>query len=257
MNKIALITGATSGIGEAFARKLAREHYDLIITGRRVEKINALAQELTTKHDIKVEVIIAELADPKDLSLLEEKVKNLKNLDLLINNAGFNIQNYFAKEAIKTAENMLNAHVLTTIKLTQAALINMLTKDNGNIINVSSIVAFYPFVTGAMYAGTKACINLFTESVYQELKKMGSKIHIQVLCPGIVVSDFHPRMNLDLDAKKVAASRNFLWHTMPADEVVTTSLKYLTKGKVICVPGFLNRVIVLIKTLKRLGQVFF
>lgn len=252
VNKIALITGATSGIGEAYAKKLASQNYDLIITGRREEKIKQLAAKLMAQYKINVEVMLIELAKKDELEMLLQKVASIKNLDILINNAGFTVPTYFAKESLLISESILNVHVLATIKLTHTALSNMIANNSGTIINVSSIGAFYAFVTGAMYVGTKSCVNLFTESLYLELKEMRTNVRVQVLCPGMTISDFHPKIKPGLDAKKIAASRGFLWKAMTADEVVKISLRYLEKDKVICVPGFRNKVLVWIATLKRL-----
>lgn len=167
MSNIALITGATSGIGAAFARKLANQNYDLILTGRREEKINSLAEELRNQYKVKVEVIIAELSDDATVNALVTKIKNLDNLEILINNAGFGVGGKFFQEDITPYEKMISVHVTATMKLTHAALPKMLAQKKGVIINVSSIVGFFPWMRSIVYAATKAFINLFTEALYR------------------------------------------------------------------------------------------
>ncbi|UCE34237.1 MAG: SDR family NAD(P)-dependent oxidoreductase, partial [Deltaproteobacteria bacterium] len=176
----ALITGATSGIGEAFARRLAPQGYDLIITGRRKEKINRLAHDLTQTCAVDVEAIISELSNPGDVDALAQKVRDTENLDILINNAGFTTKSYFLHEDLEGQLNMVQVHVLTPMKLTYAALPNMIARGKGAIINVSSLGAFTPFPTTATYSGTKAFLALFTESLHMELA--GTNVKVQALC---------------------------------------------------------------------------
>ncbi|MGD9153745.1 MAG: SDR family NAD(P)-dependent oxidoreductase [Gammaproteobacteria bacterium] len=246
---IALITGATSGIGAAFARALAKQNYNLIITGRREDKIKVLAQELMRENSINVEVIIAELANDKDLAELIKTIKKLDNLAILINNAGFTKGNKFYEEDIITYENMMKVHALATMKLTYAALPSMIANKMGTIINVSSIMSFFPYFRQSIYTATKAFVSLFTESISLDLKNTG--VQVQVLCPGLTLSDLHERIGLDV--RKLAKKRAWLWKPpMKAEEVVEKSLKYLQKNKVICIPGFFNKLIVFMRTLRRL-----
>ncbi len=249
-NKIAFITGATSGIGATFAKVLASQKYDLVITGRREEKIQAFAAELRSKNNIKVEVIIAELANVKDIDMLVEKITNIKNLEILINNAGFAKKgSRFYEENITVYEDMLKVHALATIKLTQAALPTMVTNNIGSIINVSSIMSFFPCARQSIYVATKAFISLFTESIALELK--GTGVRVQALCPGLTFSDLHERIGVDVE--KLAKKRVWLWQSpMHSKVVVDKSFKYLAKGKIICVPGFFNKVIITLHYLRRL-----
>ncbi|MEI8054815.1 MAG: SDR family NAD(P)-dependent oxidoreductase [bacterium] len=237
--QIALITGATSGIGAAFARNFASKNYDLIITGRRVNKIKALAQELQAKYNINVEVIIIELTNACDLALLIQKVKEQKNLSVLVNNAGFGSRNNFNASDITVWGNMLKVHAEAVMQLTHAALPNMLAKNSGTIINVSSILAFFPYRKHAMYTATKAFINLFTKTIAKELKNTG--IRVQALCPGLTATDFHMQMGV---------SHGFIKPMQP-DVVVAKSLKHLKKNKTVCIPGFLNKLIVMLAVLIR------
>ncbi len=238
--KVTFITGATSGIGAAFARRFAREGYDLIITGRREKIIRNLAGEISKKYGVKVDVIISELSNDEDVNLLVEKIKQEENIEVLINNAGFGIGKPFYEDAIENQENMAKVHILSTLKLTYAAIPNMIKKKRGIIINVSSISSFFPLPDAAIYSGTKAFLNNFSESIYLELKNKG--IYVQSLCPGFTRTDFHNRMGLN---KGELRNRGIIrW--MSADRVVEYSIECLKKGKIICIPGFWNKVLVLI-----------
>lgn len=246
-NKIAVITGATSGIGAEFAKRFASQNYDLIITGRREAKIKALAEELKKQYKINVEVIIAELANENDLKLLEQKIQNSNNLEILVNNAGFGDRKPFAEGNIDLYQSMVTAHITATMKLTKAALNNMLTNKAGTIINVASIGAFIRFPGSNIYCATKAFITLFSETLSLELNNSGIKI--QSLCPGLTITDFFTPLNEDV--KELEKSRSWLYKTMTAKEVVDISFNYLAKNKSLCIPGFRNRLLVYYRTLQR------
>jgi hypothetical protein len=248
-NKIALITGATSGIGAAFARKFASQKYDLILVGRREEKINALANELTAKNNIHIDIIIAEFAHDKSIDSLVEKIKALKHLEVLANCAGFALKGKkFYEEDIVNYEAMLKVHNLAVVKLTHAVLPSMVTNKKGFIINVSSIMAYFPYARQSIYTASKAFVSLFTESISDELK--GTGVYMQALCPGLTQSDLHERIGIDV--KQLAKKRVWLWQApMSPDVVVENSIRCLAKHKVICVPGFANKLIVILGSLKR------
>jgi uncharacterized protein len=235
----ALITGATSGIGKAFAQRLAKHGYDLIITGRRRELLNSLSDELARDCGAKVEMVISELGNDQDVDVLVQKIKNLENLSLLINNAGFGTKEYFHQEDIDGQANMIKVHVMAPVKLMHAVIPNMVKRGKGTIINVSSLRAFAPARSSATYSGTKAFLNIFSESVAAELA--GTEVIIQVLCPGFTRTDFHQRIGIQPPEKSTIFTR---W--MSAEEVVDYSLKNLGKNDVVCIPGFLNKIMAFI-----------
>lgn len=234
--KTACITGATSGIGAAFAKRLAERGYDLIITGRRKEKIESLSNTLSKENNINVEVIIAELSDGKDLDSLAEKIKKIENLEILVNNAGFAKENFFHEEDFSTHEAMLQVHDLALIKLCHAVLPAMVSQGHGRIINVSSLLAFTPSPTNAIYSASKSFVKLFTESLYLELQ--GTGVQVQALCPGFTRTDFHEKMGFD---KNTFYKDKGMMKAMTPEEVVDISLQYLEKDKVLCVPGGNNK----------------
>ena len=236
--KTACVTGATSGIGAAFAKKFAEQGYNLIITGRRKEKIELLANRLSNNHNVNVDVVIAELSDDGDLEKLSNVIEEQKDLEVLVNNAGFNSESVFHKEDITTYTGMIKVHNLAIVKLCHSALPNMLAKRSGVIINVSSMGALLPLPINAVYSASKSFIKLFSESIYLELK--GSGVKIQSLCPGMTVSDFHERLGYD---KKTYYKEKGLSKAMSTEMVVDASLKCLAQDKAVCIPGRYRRIL--------------
>ena len=240
--KTALITGATSGIGAEYARRLAADGYNLIITGRREAKIKAFADELSQSYSSNVEVIIIELSDSLQVDEFIEKIKN-RDIRLLINNAGFGTTKFFSYEPFELYEKMIRAHILAHMKIVYAILPEMISKRAGTIINVSSAGAFLPSPKTAVYSGTKAFLVAFTESLHMELE--GTGIHVQVVCPGLTKTDMHVRLGIPED--RVIDGGPFQW--MLPQEVVECSLRCLKKKRVLCLPGRLNKVQVFLRRL--------
>ena len=250
-NKTALITGATSGIGAVFAKRFAARGYDLIITGRRNNLIAKTADDLKTNYNTRVNVIIAELSDDKDIESLVSTIKNTGNLEVLINNAGFGKKNNFLEEDIITYEKMVKVHCLTTMKLTYSALPVMIKNKKGTIINVSSMAAFFPLPKSSVYSATKSFINIFSESIHLELK--GTGVRIQALCPGMTRTDFHTRIGMD--PSEVYKDRGMA-KAMTPEEVVDISLKCLEKNRVICIPGSNNKFISILPRILSKSQIY-
>lgn len=224
----ALITGASSGIGAAFARRLAREGYDLVLHGRRAELLQRLRDELVRDHGIRAEVVCAELSRSEDLHILEAKVRDTPDLSLLVNNAGYSTLKFFHEEDVEGQDALIRVHVIAPVRLTHAAIPIMRAHNDGAIINVSSIAGFLIGSGSATYCATKAYLINFTETLNLELK--GTGIRVQVLCPGFTVSDFHRRLGYDTKSE-------FFRSFMRAEDVVDVSLRDLRRGKVVSVPG--------------------
>jgi short-subunit dehydrogenase len=235
----AAITGATSGIGAAFARRLAAQGHHLLVTGRRRGQIEALADTLVAQYGVGVHVIIAELADDEDLSQLTARVAGLSHVQVLVNNAGFGLggQEFYAQDFSGHVA-MLKVHALATLQLTYAALPAMLAHRRGSIINIASVAAFVPLPRHAMYSATKDFILTFSEALAIELR--GKGVRVQALCPGFTRTDFHARQGIDTN--RYYRSRGPLRAMMP-DEVVSASLGCLERGHVVCVPGLSNRLL--------------
>lgn len=149
----ALITGASSGIGEAFARRLAREGYDVVLVARRKERLEALAEDLKRRHTIAAQAVVADLSRAEDIRRVADMVAGLANdgqLDLLINNAGFGTVGHFVDVPMSEQMNMLAVHVEASVQLTRAALPGFLRRRRGGIINVASIAGWFPMPGNAI-----------------------------------------------------------------------------------------------------------
>lgn len=229
----ALITGASAGLGEEYARQLAEAGTDLILVARRKERLEKLAAELEAKFGIKAEVFSADLSQDEDIQRLADKIRQTEDLDLLINNAGFGGKTKFYKDEGQEAEQMIKVHVVAPTALTRAALPRMLQRNHGAVINVASIAAFSP-LSGAMYSSTKAFLVMFSENLQNEL--YGTGIKIQALCPGLTHTEFHEVAGIN--KKEIPG---ILW--MKAERVVRISLRALAKKKAIIIPGGRNKVI--------------
>ncbi len=227
--KTALITGATSGIGAEYARRFARDGYDLILTGRREAKIKALAGELAHEHNVNVDMIVVELSNSDEIENLLERIKD-KDIDVLVNNAGFGTSRFFHREPLQIQEDMVTVNILCAMKLTYAILPRMIEKGDGVIINVSSTGAFLSTPNEATYVGTKAFLRAFSEALYFEL--IGTGVRIQAVCPGLTKTDMPIRLGIPED--QLVDRGPFKW--ISPKDVVNASLKDLKKNKVICFP---------------------
>lgn len=227
----ALVTGASSGIGEAYARQLAAEGFDLTLVARREERLQALARELSGAHGIRAEVIAADLSTEEGIGRVAKAIEDMADLSLLINNAGFGTRGDFVEVDLERHMDMIRVHVIATITLTKAALPVMIGRGRGAIISVSSIAAFFPSGGGTTYTATKVYLNNFSEALAAELDSTGVKV--QALCPGFTFSEFHDTRDFDdFDRQSIP---NMLW--MSADEVVAESLAALSGDRVIVIPG--------------------
>jgi hypothetical protein len=227
----ALITGASSGIGAAFARRLAGAGYDLVLVARREERLAALAAELQQQYGIKVEVLVADLARMVDIERVARRVGEIETLRLLINNAGFGTSNYFSESELSTEMAMIDVHLKATLCLSRAAIPGMLARRQGAIINVSSAAAFFPTPGAATYGASKSYLNVFSEALHGEL--WGTGVKVQALCPGFTRTGFHytPEYK-DVDWTQVPG---ILW--LKAGQVVAESLRALDRNQVICIPS--------------------
>lgn len=240
-SKKALITGASSGLGAEFARQLAGRGYDLILHGRRVDRLAALAAELNAAHGIAAEPLSADLAEPAGVAAVEQRIAGLESLALLINNAGFGISKGFAAADVAGQADMLNVHMMAPMRLTHAVLPGMLARRSGGIINVSSLAAFVALPGNINYCATKAYLLSFSQALAGEVRRRG--VHVQALCPGFTVTEFQSRQPTRGAVGPQRAPR-WMWGSVSA--VVSDSLAALDRGQVVCVPGVLNRMIVLL-----------
>ncbi|MBN2158965.1 MAG: SDR family NAD(P)-dependent oxidoreductase [Spirochaetes bacterium] len=231
--KMALITGATSGIGRAFAERFASMGYDLIITGRRQKLIRKVAREITARHGVEVRVVIAELSDEAGVRQVLKEISECAALAALVNNAGYGMDGLFSERSI--GEHLALAGVMVTapLRFIHAALPGMIARREGIIINVSSLGAWAPAPSNGVYGGSKSFLNVFTESLHLEVRHYG--IRVQALCPGFTSTDFHRQMGVEKEMQEIRV------YWMKPAGVVDYSMKCLERGRVICVPGLVNR----------------
>ncbi|MDE3194921.1 MAG: SDR family oxidoreductase [Acidobacteriota bacterium] len=226
-SRVALITGASAGLGTVFARKLAARGYELILVARRVDRLQAVAGELPVRPAI----VAADLTTEKGLADAEAAIRDCPNLEMLVNNAGFGTMGRFWQTDMSGQEQMYRLHVAATMRLSRAALEGMVARGRGTIVNVSSVAAFAQSPGNVSYCATKAWMNSFTEGLALELRKAGSPVEVQALCPGYTVTEFHDTMGID---RRDIPS--YLW--MKAGDVVDASLNALGSGRVVVVPGW-------------------
>jgi short-subunit dehydrogenase len=236
-NPMALVTGASSGIGATFARQIAEDGYGLVLVARRTRRLEELAAELRARHGVPAETIAADLTRDADVDLVARRLADSANLALLVNNAGFGTKGFFFEADAAQQADMHRLHVLATERLTRAALPGMIARRRGGIVNVASVAGFMQSPGNISYMATKAWMISFTEGLHMELKILGSPVVVQALCPGYTYSEFHDAMGSD----RREMPKSF-W--MPADFVVRESLRGLKKGSLFVIPGWRYRAIV-------------
>jgi uncharacterized protein len=233
---VALVTGASSGIGEVYARRLAERHFDLILVARRAEKLRILAQELTERSGVRVEILPADLSDDHDIACVESRLSQ-GDVTFLVNNAGYGIPDAYVRTPIDKTEAMIRVHVLASVRFARAVLPGMLKSGRGAIVNVASMAAFLPASEDITYGPTKSYLKHFSESL--DLTLVGTGIRVQALCPGFTVTGFHSTpLYRDIDVHDNIP--DILW--LDVKQVVDESLRCLETGEVVCVPGVLDKI---------------
>jgi uncharacterized protein len=232
--RTALVTGATSGIGRAFAERFARDSFDLIITGRRAPLLKKLAAGIEKRFGVAVTPVLAELSAAKDVAALVRRIGRLPRLDALVSNAGFGIGLPFTGAPLEGQLRMVDVHVTAAVRLLHAALARMRHQGSGTVILVASMAAFLPLPNSAVYCGTKAFLHTLAEAI--AIENRDRCIRVQSLCPGLVDTDFHRRSG----RRQEPRSRGLVRWTTP-ERVVEKSMRDLARGRLLCIPGFWNR----------------
>jgi len=235
--RIAMVTGASSGIGAEFARRLARDGFELILVARRSDLLQQLARELGG-----AEILAADLTLHEDLARVEARIAAASELELLVNNAGFGTRGRFWETPLEGQDRMHRLHVMATLRLSRAALAAMVPRARGGVINVSSVAGFGQNPCSVSYCATKAWMNSFTEGLDLELRGIGSPVRVQALCPGYTVTGFHDAVGMSREGIP-----SWLW--MRAEDVVDASLRGLRRGRLFVVPGAIYKLVVTLEKL--------
>jgi short-subunit dehydrogenase len=224
---VAVVTGATAGIGAAFARELAAQGYDLILVARGADRLAATAAELSARHGIAARPLPADLTTDAGCALVEARLAD--GVELLVNNAGHSLHTAFVKATVAQEEQLLALNVHAVMRLTKAAVVPMMARRHGAVVNVSSASAFAAVMPGSTYPASKAWVNAFTESVALSVRPYG--VRLLTLCPGYTRTEFHDRQGID-----TGKIPGFLW--LDADDVVRAALRDLRKGKLVSIPDW-------------------
>lgn len=235
-----VITGASSGIGEALAHLFAREQQALVLVARRKDKLEGLAKALNSKYGVKVHVIALDLQQIGAAAQLMNEVSNLKlSVDTLVNNAGFGVSAPFAKSDASQTSGMMQLNMVALTELTHMVLPMMLERGHGRIMNIASVVAFQPCPYFAVYAATKAYVLSFTEALAEEMRGRG--ILVTAVCPGSTATEFHD----------VAHTKGSLLTQIQdtAETVAEEGYKALNNGKSVVVTGLMNKPLPLVNRL--------
>ena len=228
---VALITGPTSGLGAGYARRFARDGYNLILVARDVDRLVDLAAELRAAHGIDVEVLPADLSDAGDRDKVCARLA--AGVQVLVNNAGFGTSGELWSTDPALLQRQLDVNVTAVMHLTRAALPSMRAVGKGSVINIASVAGLLSG-RGSTYSASKAWVVSFSEGLANGLAGTGVGVH--AVCPGFVRTEFHQRAGIDM-----ASIPGPLW--LSVDDVVTESLADIAKGKVVSIPGLQYKVL--------------
>lgn len=234
--RLALVTGASAGIGEALARVYASHGYDLALTARREDRLTALADDLRLGHGIEVLVLPEDLADPAAPERLAQAVAaNGRAVDALINNAGYGLIGTYADSRWEDQARFIQVMMTAVAELTHRFLPGMIERRFGRIVNVASLAGLAPGAPNTgLYSPAKAFVVSFSQSLHLELRDTG--VHVSALCPGFTYSEFH-----DVNHAREMVSQTPAWLWMGADEVAAFGYEAAEANRPVCVPGAPNK----------------
>lgn len=233
MSSLAVVTGASSGIGASYARLLAAEGHNLVLIARDASRLEALARELSSAHGIEANFFSADLTTESGCAKVEEFLAG-NAVDVLINNAGYGLNSAFTKSQISQEQEVLNILVRTPMRLCHTVLPGMRARGHGIVVNVSSVAGF---IAGGAYSAMKSYVTVLSESLNAELT--GTGVTVSALCPGFTRTEFHQRASMKMDALP-----NFMW--LNADRLVAKSWSDAKRGKAVSVPGWQYRALLLV-----------
>ena len=233
--KATLITGASSGIGETFARRLAAEKHNLVLVARSEDKLHRICDELMFEHQITAHYIAVDLIDfEADKRLFDETERHNLEIDWLINNAGFGSMGDFARLELESELEMISLNIMALVALTHRYLEKMRERSGGTIINVASTASFQPVPFMATYAATKAFVRSFSEAIAEENRP--HNIRVLSLCPGPTETNFFDAAHIGTEVKDAFLKKGM----QTSEEVVEAALTALDRGKSVVVSGWTN-----------------
>ncbi|MDR1290495.1 MAG: SDR family NAD(P)-dependent oxidoreductase, partial [Planctomycetaceae bacterium] len=186
---LAVITGASSGLGREFANQLAADGYDLLLVARRGNLLEAIKSEIESQYGVRVEVFVCDLSQPDELRRLELRIEGERLLEFMVNNAGFGFSGTFPDVDSDLEESMIRVHVIALMRLSRAALVPMCKRKRGFVINLSSVAAYLSGANSAEYMATKSYVLSFSKCLQCDVRKNG--VRVQALCPGFTHTGFH------------------------------------------------------------------
>ncbi len=229
----ALVTGASAGIGRAFAGGLAARGHDVVLVARNASRLEELAGELTAAHGVAADVLAADLLTDDGVTVVATRLVDPDHpVDILVNNAGFGTYGRFAELDVAREVEEVELNVVALLRLTHAALEAMERRRAGAILNIASLAAYQPNPISATYGATKAFVHSFTHAVREEAR--GTGVTVMLVCPGYTHTEFHDRAGLGKSEMP-----EFVWQS--ADVVATAALRDLDRGRSVSIPGVLNQ----------------
>lgn len=237
--KLALVTGASAGIGAAFARILASHGYDLALTARRVERLDALADEVRLRYGVQTLTVAADLSEPEAPgAILDHLTAHGRSVDCLINNAGYGLPGGYGDTLWREQAAFIQVMTTAPCELAHRVLGGMRQRGFGRIVNVASLAGLVPAAAGhTLYAASKAFMVRFSQSLHLEVAAEG--VHVSALCPGFTYSEFHDANG----TRELASSSTPDWLWMGADEVAAAGYEAVEANRPVCVPGAPNKAI--------------
>ena len=237
--RLALITGASAGIGAAFARILASHGYDVALTARRADRLEALAAEIRLRFGVEAYAIPADLADPTGVDAVLAGVEAQgRVVDVLVNNAGYGLPGTYATTSWADQGKFLQVMLTSVCELAHKVLPGMIERRFGRIVNVASLAGLVPGAAGhTLYAATKGFLVKFSQSLH--LENLSTGVHVSALCPGFTYSEFH-----DVNGTRAQVSQSLpAWLWLGADEVAASGYEAVEANRPVCVPGAPNKTI--------------
>jgi short-subunit dehydrogenase len=227
----ALVTGASAGIGDAFARRLASDGTNLVLVARDRQRLEKLAERVQGEHGVDAEVLVADLSDDAQVARVEQRLAAAPRIDLLVNNAGFGTFGTFRELPLDGELRQIDVNIRAVVRLAHAALATMAANRSGTVLNVSSTLALQPFPGSATYAATKAFVMSFSEALHEEAR--GTGVTVTAVMPGMVRTEFQERAG---KAEQFESLPSFAW--LSPDKVAEAALRAARRGRALSVPGF-------------------